>query len=141
MPTAESKALLHRFFDEVVNQQDFAVLDAIISPTFCVVPGDPAIQRCRALKACSGSWRGSSPSSRTSITPWRTCSRKRTGWLRGPEPEAHTRASTWGIQRQVNRWSMRRFSSFASWRDVSRSGGSRLDRLTILQQIGVFSVE
>jgi steroid delta-isomerase-like uncharacterized protein len=50
MPTAESKALLHRFFDEVVNNHDFAVLDAIIGPTFCVVPDDQGMQGPEGMK-------------------------------------------------------------------------------------------
>lgn len=34
MPTEENKAVVRRFYDEVVNGRNLAVLDDILTPTF-----------------------------------------------------------------------------------------------------------
>jgi predicted ester cyclase len=45
MARDKSRVLVYRLFGEAVNQQELAVLDQIISPTFCLSADDPDDQR------------------------------------------------------------------------------------------------
>ncbi len=132
-----SRDLIHRLFDEVINQWNFAILDHLFAPTFRVDPDDSQDQAAQGPEDAERffTWlRSVYPDLQYTIDDIVVEGEKAVARV-----HAHERiAGTFSV---LGTWSTRRCSCFGSLDNRIAEWWIELNQLPILQQIGAIPAQ